>query len=185
MKRAIAMLFLLLMLLLVALSSTKKEKEREKEPQEPIETVQILTDKDFEKLYSYKQDIRKHDPKIVELFQSDAWLMMQIARSEGGSTLIGQLWVMRVILNRLENGNFGDSIYEIVSADNQFEVFSNGSYKDAEINANTHLALALIEGGWDETDNALYFESTSNSDESWHKLNRTFVKEVEGNRYYK
>ena len=43
----------------------------------------------------------------------------------------------------------------------------------------------MIEGGWNETNGALYWEANTNSSDSWHKQNLTFIKEVEGNLYYK
>lgn len=160
------------------------EASKEKEI-EIIETQELrtLTKEDYEKLYTLKDDVRKTDDRIVELSQSDAWLLMQVARSEGGKTLQGQLWVMRSIYNRYVQG-FG-SIWEILNADNQYAVVTSGVYKNAEINENTHLALALLESGYDPTDGAIFFESTSNSNHSWHKQNLTFVEEVEGNLFYK
>lgn len=152
-----------------------------------IETKQIdyLTDEELSLLYTCKPDIRKEDPNIVTLSQNDAWLLMQVARAEAGDDLLGELWSMRVIINRLYDERFPDSIKEIVSSTGQFEVYSTGSYKQAEINETTHYALACIEGGWNETDGAVYFESSSNGDDSWHKRNLDFVAEVNGQRYYK
>lgn len=152
---------------------------------EPVEELHYLTDEELSRLYTCKQDIRTTNPDIVELSQSDAWLLMQIARSESGESLEGQLWSMKVIINRLYDNRFPNTVWEIVSEPGQFQVFSSGYYKQAQINSNTHLALAKIEGGWDDTDGSVYFESASNGDDSWHMQNLDFVKEVNGQRYYK
>ena len=150
--------------------------------EEVVET-KILTDDELSKLYTCQDDIG--EDRTVEFCFEDAQLLMQIARAEGGESLEGQKWVMGVILNRLNDGTFGDSIYKIVSAKGQFEVFSSGAYKKADVNTNSHLALAEIESGWNETEGALYFESSCNSSKSWHKQNRTFIREVDGNIYYR
>lgn len=163
------------------------EASKEKEV-EVIETQELrtLTKEDYEKLYTLKDDVRKTDDRIVELSQSDAWLLMQIARSEGGKTLQGQLWVMGVLLNRINSEDFPNTLYEVVSQDNpiQFEVYKTGKYKEAELEPSSHLALAMIEKGINPTNGAIWFEATSNSDYSWHKQ-KEFVAEVEGNLYYK
>lgn len=149
-----------------------------------LEEVYYPTHEDFEKLYTYKQDIRKTDPNIIELSTDDAYLLMSVARIEAGPGLKGQLWIMNTIYNRYEQG-WGDSLWDILNDETQFEVVTSGRYQTAEINSNSHHALALLESGYDPTEGALYWESNTNSPNSWHKKNLTFIKEVGGNLYYK
>ena len=149
------------------------------------ETPIYLTDAEFSELYTLRAEEPCESERIVELSYEDALLIMQIAAAEAGDDLDGQEWTMRVILNRLEDGSFGGSIREIVSAPGQFEVYKSGRYLTTDIYTSTHLALAAIEGGWDESQGALYFEASSNSDHSWHKKNREFIAEISGQRYYK
>lgn len=146
--------------------------------------IEYLTDEQLSQLYTCKQDVRKVDSSIVELSQADAWVLMQVGRSEGGSGLDGQLWTMRTILNRLD-ANWADSLWGVLTMEEQFKVVMNGTYKNADVNSDSHIALALIEGGWNDTEGALYWESCTNSSESWHKKNLEFIKEVDGNRFYK
>lgn len=145
----------------------------------------IYTTEDLSKLYSYKQDIIQIDESIVELTYDEAQLLMKLARAEGGDTLMGQLWVMRIVINRLEAETFGNSIYDVIYQEGQFEVVSNGTIDTVELNSNSHIALAMLEGGWDETDGALYFEAISNSNESWHAKNLDFITTIKGQRYYR
>ena len=147
--------------------------------------IYILTDEDLSKLYSYKQEEQRDNKEIVELTYEEAQLLMYVGRAEAGDTLEGQKWVMRTIINRVQNERFPDSVYDVVYQKGQFEVVSSGSYKKVEINENTHLALAAIESGWNETEGSLYWEATSNSDHSWHKKNLQYITTIEGNRYYK
>ena len=166
-------------------------KAEEKQVPDIVETKEIdytiytLTDEKLSKLCTYHLEKRVVDENIVELDYTDAQLLMKIARAEGGPTLEGQLWSMRVILNRVGNESFGKTLEEVVFQKGQFEVVIKGIWQNVELNSDSHIALAMIEGGWDETDGALYFEASSNTKNSWHAKNLTLVKEVEGQRYYK
>ena len=91
---------------------------------------------------------------------------------------------MNTIYNRYEQ-NWGNSLWDILSDGKQFTVISSGIYKTADVNANSHIALAKLEMGIDPTEGALYWESNTNSPNSWHKQNLSFIKEVEGNLFYK
>ena len=156
------------------------------EQNEIVDTIDlpvILTDIEIQKLYT--ENPKEPEAEIVEMTYEEAQLLMKVARAEGGPSLDGQLWTMRTILNRVYHSRFDNTIEEVISEHNQFVVYSSGSYLKADVNENTHLALAMIEGGWDETEGALFWEADTNSNHSWHKKNLDYIKTVEGNRYYK
>lgn len=186
MKRFIGIVLSLLLLIGCLLATTEEGKEEEETPQAE-DTLTYFTDNDFSRLYTIADEVRKENNRIVEMTQSEAQLLLKVARQEGGDSLVGQLWVMRTIINRTlcEDRDFGSTIGEVLFSEGQFEVISSGSYINADVNINSHLALALVEGGWDETDGALYWESCCNSPNSWHKQNLDFIKEVAGNLFYK
>lgn len=148
-----------------------------------VQAIDTILYPNYSKLYTCRQDYYKDICLDVNI--QDAQLLMKIARAEGGPTLEGQLWSMRTIFNRLYNGNFGNSIWEIISSSGQFDVFINGSYINADVNSNSHIALAMIEGGWNETQGALYWRTDANSKNSWHEDNLQYIATIEGNRYYK
>lgn len=187
MRRVVGILLTVLMTLGVYYVGLQQETKIE--TSEIIDTVEIkyLTDADFSRLYSLKDETIGKD--LIELTQSEAQLLMMVGRSEGGDTLEGQLWTMRTLLNRVESNEPDfkklSTIGEVVFQDGQFQVVSTGAYKKADVNPYSHIALAMIEGGWDETDGALWFEASTNSSNSWHCKNLTLVKEVAGQRYYK
>lgn len=188
MKKVLAIALTMCMTIGVVVVSLPKEEVKEvPQSKKAIETETYHTDIDFSLLYSLEEETRKED--IVDLTQSEAQLLMQVSRAEGGESLEGQLWTMRTLLNRVESDEPDfqsvNSIGEVIFQKGQFEVVSKGLYANADVNVNTHLALALCESGWNETEGALWFEAKSNSDDSWHKRNLTFVKEVAGNLYYK
>lgn len=187
MKKHISIVSSLALMLLTIISanfcSTKEVTDRVI-VKEIVETQKLaLTEYELSKLYTCKQETRKDS--CLEVNQLDANLLMLISRAEGGDTLNGQLWTMRTILNRLSNGSFGNSIWEIISSFGQFAVFINGSYIYADVNSNTHLALAMIEGGWNETQGALYWRMDKDSEGSWHDNNLEYIATIEGNRYYR
>ena len=190
MKRVIAIVLTGLLTIGVYSVGCLPEKEVEEPQQVEIvetKTIEYLTDFELSKLYTLKKDQRKRE--AIDLTQDEADLLLKVGRSEGGDTVLGQAMVMRVLLNRIESDNPDfqgiETIGQVVFQSNQFEVVSTGAYKKADVNVNSHLALALCEQGWDESGGALWFESKSNSDESWHKRNLTFICEIEGNLYYK
>lgn len=172
---------------MIMVSLPKEEVKEVPQSKKAIETETYHTDIDYSLLYSLEEETRKED--IVDLTQSEAQLLMKVSRAEGGESLEGQLWTMRTLLNRVESDEPDfqsvNSIGEVIFQKGQFEVVSKGLYENADVNVNTHLALALCESGWNETQGALWFEASSNTSNSWHKRNLTFIKEVDGQRYYR
>lgn len=157
----------------------------EKEKVEIVET-QMLTDSDFSKLYTCKESYR--NDTTIQLTKTEAQLLMKLAMSEAGDMGIdAQLLVMNVIVNRLNNDLFPDNITDIIYQDDplQFAVTQNGALDKAEPNSDSHVALAYLEMGKDISQGALYFESSSNSSESWHSQNKEFLYEKYGQRFYK
>lgn len=143
----------------------------------------ILTREDYSKLYTCKDDIR--NDTCLQLTYEECQILMKVARHEGGDTVEGQLWVMCTIINRVNDPNYPDNIIDVLSVPEQFETYRDGSYKNVELNANSHHALAQLESGYNPTEGSLYFESSTNSNHSWHALNLDYIKEVEGQRYYR
>ena len=165
---------------------------KERETVSIVDTQELpnyLTEYDFSKLYTCREDVRKKDDSIVEVSYEDARLLLCISRAEGGDTLDGQLWTMRTILNRVQSEHFPYNVYDVVNQHTedawQFEVVKTGVCEKAELNSESHLALAMIESGWNNTQGALYWEACTNSPQSWHAQNLEYIKTVEGNRYYK
>ena len=154
--------------------------------EEVKEPVRYLTRDDLSLLYSYRPEKRESD--VYDFTQSEAMLLMKIARAEAGSEMLPQMWVMRTIINRMEsdNADFGDlcTIGQVVTQTRQFQVVTKKTFEKVELNENSHLALAEIEKGWDGTSGALYFKASSDKT-TWHDKNLTFICEIAGQRYYK
>lgn len=182
MKKVISLLMSLCLVSFLFLSSTvSSQVEVQDEPKEVVDT-HIITDEEMSLLYLCRDDTNFDTCILVS--QQDAWRLMKIAKCEGGDDIKAQALIMRVIINRLEDESFPDSIDEIIHQEKQFSTVSNGMYDKAEPTPESHYALALVESKWDESEGAIYFEA-SFLKTSWQQKNRDFLFEYEGTRYYK
>ena len=157
----------------------------EKESEIEIEGIKYIEQSDSQNIYS---SAPVEMSKVVELDINEAQLLMKLAWSEAGNQGIeGQLVIMNVVMNRVADENFPDTVKEVVyqklGSHYQFSVVGNGVLQRAEPTEETHLALAELESGKDISEGALYFEASSKK--NWHKENRTFLFENYGQRFYK
>lgn len=99
-------------------------------------------------------------PKTIELSYEEAQELMQIAWCEAGNQgPSGQALVMSVVLNRVQSPEWPDDIHSVIWQPHQF---STSRMSEAEINADTHMALAEIEMG-NITPEIIAFETTSSN----------------------
>lgn len=119
----------------------------------------------------------------------DADILLKLAMAEAESESVeGKALVMLVALNRVWSDQFPDSIEEVVfqryNGVWQFSpVAEGGRYWTAEPDAGCYEALELVMGGWDESQGALYFESTGR--DGWHSRNLEFLFEAGGHKFYR
>ena len=120
----------------------------------------------------------------LDFGSNDALMLHKIAVAEaGGESVEGMALVMLVVLNRVYDDEFPDTIYGVLHQKNQFTSMVDGSYAKAQPNEKSHKAMELVISGWNESKGALYFESCSGS--SWQSRNLTYLFEEGGHRYYK
>ena len=83
-------------------------------------------------------------------------LLMLLADAEAGNQgVIGEALVMRVVINRWENGAYGDSIESVIFANGQFYDEGMGTVPSER----ARMALYIVKRGWDESQGALYFSA--------------------------
>ena len=99
---------------------------------------------------------------------------MAMAEAESEDTECKAL-VILVILNRVWSDGFPDTIEGVITQRNAFTPYKNGRYDRVEPDADCWEALDLVMSGWDESQGALYFETTTD-EETWHNthLDRLF-----------
>lgn len=103
---------------------------------------------------------------------NDAYLLEKIAMAEAESEdTEGKALVMLVVLNRVWDARFPDTIEEVIMQDGAFTPVSNGRYDKVEPDADYMKAMELITvEHWDKSQGALYFEKASD-ESTWHSRN--------------
>lgn len=153
---------------------------------EPIQTKEPEHKKKMEK----KKKKPKKEKSLVQSMDWDkeeGYLLAKIAMAEAeGEDVEGKALVILVVLNRVWSNEFPNSIEEVILQHKgkcyQFSVAQKGGrWWRSEPNKECYEALELVMGGWDESKNALYFESPSKS--TWHQDNLEFLFQ-HGNHYF-
>jgi N-acetylmuramoyl-L-alanine amidase len=115
----------------------------------------------------------------------DEEILMQISMAEAESEGVeGKALVMLVVLNRVWSEEFPDSVEAVVFQNNQFStVQPGGRYWTTTPDEECMEALELVRTGWDESQGALFFEATSNT-ETWHKNNLQYLFQFGNHIFY-
>ena len=100
-------------------------------------------------------------------------LAMAINGEARGESYTGQVAVGAVILNRVKNPSFPNSIAGVIYQPLAFEAVSNGQiYKPIE--SNSYKAARDAMNGWDPTGGALYYWNPAHAESKWiQRLNPT------------
>lgn len=99
-------------------------------------------------------------PPPIEISYEEAQELLKIAWCEAGNQGVdGQLYVMSVIWNRVNDPDFPDNIHDVIYESGQF---ATAGMKTATPTAETHYALALLESG-NCTPQIIAFERTDSS----------------------
>ena len=121
--------------------------------------------------------VETEEPLIASMDwdKDDSYLLCKIAMAEAESEGVkGKALVMLVVLNRVWSDEFPDTIEEVIFQKNQFSPVANGRYDAVEPDEECYEALKLIQvDHWNESQDALYFESKSDS--KWHSENLEFL----------
>ena len=115
----------------------------------------------------------------------DSYLLAKIAMAEAEDQDVqGKALVMLVVLNRLHDAGFPDTVKEVIYQPKQFSPVANGRFDRVEPDAECWEALDMIQSdGWDKSKGALYFESKSES--TWHEENLEFLFKHGEHYFYK
>ena len=121
----------------------------------------------------------------VTVTQSEYENLLRIVEAEaGGEDLIGKMLIANVVLNRVEDEHFPNSINEVIfQSDNgvtQFSPISDGRFYSVSISQETIEAVNQVLQGEDNSQGALYFAARKAANEEnmrWfdEKLERLFA----------
>lgn len=111
----------------------------------------------------------------MDFGQEDLYLLAKIAMAEAEEEdTEGKALVIQVVLNRIADNGFPDTIEGVIYQPWQFTPVSDGRLDSVEPNEDCWKALDLVMAErWDESCGATYFESESNS--TWHRENLEFL----------
>ena len=112
------------------------------------------------------------------------WLSRIIYAESGNQCLEGQMAVGNVVMNRVANPIFPDTIKEVLAQKNQFSPYKNGKLANRTPNASSVIAAKLVLDGGEveETLGALYFDSRSTS---WASRNKECLAVIGGHKFFK
>ena len=141
---------------------------QEKVSEKRVLTTNVITKKDSIKITKTEYD------NLLRLVEAEA----------GGEDLMGKMLVANVVLNRVKDKHFPNSINEVIFQSNngvtQFSPISDGRFYSVKVSKETIEAVNLVLQGEDNSQGALYFAARKSANEKkmrWfdEKLNSLFV----------
>lgn len=109
-------------------------------------------------------------------------LLSRLINAEAGNQpILGKIAVGNVVLNRVQDPRFPDTIYGVIYAKNQFSVVKNGRI-NRKPNASSVTAAKLALEGAQVLDNALYFHVSGLN--CWAARNRAYVTTIGNHDFY-
>ena len=113
------------------------------------------------------------DKKNIYLKIKEYNVLLRIVEAEaGGEDITGKMLVANVIMNRVQNGRFPNTVTEVVYQKNangkaQFSPTVNGRIDSVNVSQETVDAVERVLNGEDSSNGALYFRSV-HSNGTWH-----------------
>ena len=111
------------------------------------------------------------------------WLERVIYRESGNQSLEGQMAVGNVVLNRVADPIFPNTVEEVLAQKNQFSTYKSGVLRKTEPSASSTIAAKLVMDGGvvEETKGALFFDSGVNS---WAARNKKLIATFGDHNFY-
>ena len=126
--------------------------------------------------------------KQRELNRQKAILERIVEAEAGDQDLRGRRLVANVILNRVNNEEFPDTIRDVVFAKRQFSPIADGSYERVNVSKKTEKAVSQALAGVDDSQGALYFMWREGSDDSnvkWFDRDLTLLYQHGDHEFFK
>lgn len=138
-------------------------------------------------------DLVEQEKVAYELSDEEREALLRIVEAEAGSEdEDGRLLVANVVLNRMNNESFPDTVTEVVFQQSQgvtqFSPVASGRYYTVEISEKTIAAVERALAGEDISQGALFFASrkrASSSKMRWFDTKLTFLFEHGGHEFFK
>lgn len=129
---------------------------------------------------------------LYDLSDEDYEALLRIVEAEaGGEDETGKLLVANVVLNRLNNPGFPDTVKEVImqkeNGTTQFSPVANGRFYQVKISDETKSVVERALLGEDVSQGALYFAARKYADPDkmkWFDRNLTFLFEYGGHEFF-
>ncbi len=154
--------------------------------------------------YNYNGQVVASGQRIVEvellenkwtyqISEEDYEVLLRIVEAEAGSEgEKGKLLVANVVLNRVQNEDFPDTVKDVVfqssGGTSQFSPVSDGRYYTVEITEETVRAVERALAGEDISEGALFFVARKTADPErmeWFDTNLKFLFSYGGHEFFK
>ncbi|MFU0826469.1 MAG: Hydrolase-2 domain-containing protein [Lachnoclostridium sp.] len=130
---------------------------------------------------------------VIKLSDSELEILQRIVEAEAtGEDLKGKILVANVILNRVKNKNFPDTVQGVVFQKNggtyQFSPIKDKRYWSVKISKDTVKAVEKAMQGEDYSQGALYFSARSKADKNsmrWFDNNLDYLFRYGGHEFFK
>ena len=123
-----------------------------------------------------------------QMSEDEYYTLLQIVEAEAtGGDVISKMIVAGVVLNRVRDTHFPDSIYEVVWQKDQFQPTSDGRIYSCTITDSTIEAVERVLQGEDYSQGALFFFARNSSEEqnvSWFDTSLVPVFQYGGHEYF-
>lgn len=111
--------------------------------------------------------VQAKSAKAGTVSSNDVFVLSKIISGEArGEPFVGQVAVGAVIVNRVRNPNFPNSVYGVVFEPGAFTAVSDGQYFSAPTASSIKAARSAI-SGWDPTGGAIYYWNPSTATSRW------------------
>ena len=126
--------------------------------------------------------------KAENVYDSEVlyWLSRIISAESRGESLTGQIAVGNVVLNRVRNEQFPNSVYDVIFDTRfgvQFTPISNGTIYTTPAESSVVAAKICLEG-YTLSDNIYYFLNKSAATSLWVHNNRPYVMTIGAHSFY-
>ncbi len=139
------------------------------------------------------KDTAKKTKNKIKLSGEDTGVLQRIVEAEAtGEDIKGKMLVANVILNRVKNKDFPDSVKAVVfqrsGSTYQFSPIKDGRYYSVKISESTKKAVNRVLQGEDYSQGALYFSARIRADKnsmSWFDRHLTYLFKYGGHEFFK
>lgn len=126
---------------------------------------------------------------VVSYSDQDYEVLKRIVQAEaGGCDMKGRILVANVVINRVKDSSFPNTITGVVYEKSQFSPVSNGSINTCKVSSETVEAVNRALAGEDYSQGALYFmnrKRSKSSNVSWFDSRLDYLFYYEGHEFFK